>query len=262
MARSSGHDANHQAGTQVNVELWAINHKKPDPDPLPNFGGIHREFVVGVDDDHELDPRYCDMAAPFHIWGEPSLPDIIGFHGYRKMLNFRNSMGLILPRSKLAPGWEEVTIDQFNQYKDWLREWDSTPLRWQLRMMNWDLLTVEPFNCGYNGNIGNDYAVSRSADDWRALEGVLRNHGVHNFNTHLIRPMHFVCQTHIFCRWMRFWNTVRQELEPLIQSADAKAPAYPPRALAMLSERIWSLWVQHSNLRVKTLPLMICWEAH
>lgn len=243
----------------MNTELWAINHKKPDPDPLPNFGGIHREFVVGVDDDHELDPRYCDMAAPFHIWGEPSLPEIIGFHGYRKMLNFRDTMASQEGLGKLVSSWVEVDINQFNAYKDWLREWPGTGI--PLQLLDYDLLTVEPFNCSYNGNMGNDYAVSRSAQDWQALEGVLRNHGVQNFNTHLIRPMHFVCRSHVFSRWMRFWNLVRQEVEPLIKSADAKDPAYPPRALAMLSERIWSLWVDHSALRVKTLPLLICWDA-
>lgn len=241
------------------LELWAINHKKADPDLLPNFGGIHYQFVVGMDDDGALDPRYCDMAAPYFLWQErASLPKIIGFHGYRKMLNFRDSFMHVGP-CKMAPGWEEVSLDRFGEYKGWLSEWGAYSLPPTLE--KYDLLTVEPFNCAYNGNMFKDYCVSRSRDDAAVLEIELKKIGLSMESTALIRPMHFVCSSYTFSQFMRFWNEIRGAIEPQIKSADARDPGYPPRALAMLSERIWSLWVDQAKLRIKTLPLMICWDA-
>jgi hypothetical protein len=60
---------------------------------------------------------------------------------------------------------------------------------------------------------------------------------------------------------MRFWNRVRLELEPLVLSEDAVTPEYRGRAMAFLSERIWSLWLDSTQLRVKEFPLLRCWDA-
>lgn len=246
-----------------NVELWAINHVKSNPDPLPNYGGIHYQFTVGQDDGGALDPRYCDMAAPYTIWTHHPIAPVVGFHGYRKMINFRDHPAKVATRMRdkpsLAMGWEEVGIDAFNAYKDWLREWSGASLEHLLQ--DYDLLTVEPFNCAYNANVFKDYCVSRSPADALRLETSLRVRGLSMEKTALIRPMHFVARDYVFSRFMRFWNEIRLEIEPDILSQDSVNPNYSSRALAMLSERIWSLWTYHSNLRVKTFPLLICWDA-
>ena len=241
----------------MQIDLYSINHKKDDRQLAPVVGGIAREFIVGEEDDGELSKPYCDMAAPYYVWKHVPLPPIIGFHGYRKQINFRD--GMVAEAHQIAPGWDTVTLEAFMGYQEWLAEWDGKPLeKW---LSEADMLTVEPFDCSYNCNIGEDYARSRSAYDWLAFEKVMRRHGDFNFDTPYIRPMHFVCRNTTFTRWMRFFDRVRRELEPLVLSEDARTPDYPARNMAFLSERMWSLWLDQSRLRVKTFPLWICWSA-
>ena len=234
------------------ITLFSINHKK-NRTSAPIVGGIVKEFVVGQDDNGALVPGYCDMAAPYTIWKEKLVPAIVGFHGYRKHINFRD---------RIDPAWREVTLERFLDYKHWLAQWDAREITHDW-MQKHDVLTVEPFNCSYNGGMAQDYALSRSALDWAFLEGILRSRGFDNaaLDTPYIRPMHFVMRDHTFCRFMRFWDDVRREMEPGIYSDDAKSDVARTRALAFLSERIWSLWLDRAQLRVKTFPLMMCWEA-
>ena len=241
------------------ITLFSINHKK-NRTSAPIVGGIVKEFVVGQDDKGELLPGYCDMAAPYHIWKEKLVPAIVGFHGYRKHINFRDSWNATI--GALAPGWHHRELSNFQQYQTWLTTWDAREITHEW-MLKHDVLTVEPFNCAYNGGMAQDYALSRSALDWAVLEAILRDRGFDNaaFDTPYIRPMHFVMRDHTFCRWMRFWNDIRLELEPAVYSDDAKSDVAKIRALAFLSERIWSLWLDRAQLRLKTFPLMICWEA-
>lgn len=242
------------------VQLWSINHKKPRIYEPPT-GGIVREFVVGVDDKkHPLLPGYCDMGAPYSIWADRVVPRIIGFHGYRKHINFRDPMEI--RQDQLAPGWDAVDLKTFIEYQKWLANWDALKITHDWLLWN-DVLAVEPFNCSYNGGMARDYAVSRSAKDWDVLESILRSRGYgrEDFDTPFIRPMHFVCSDSVFHHFMFFWDDIRKELEPRIYSDDAVSPEAKTRALAFLSERIWSIWLDHAPLRVKTFPLMMCWVA-
>jgi hypothetical protein len=156
-------------------------------------------------------------------------------------------------------GWHDSPLNTFKDYQRWLSEEPASHFSKLLIVA--DILTVAPFNCGYNGGMAKDFALSRSENDWEALEAVMNEHGEFNFDTNFIRPMHFVCRDYVFHRWMRFWDKVRQELEPLILSEDAVTPEYPSRAMAFLSERIWSLWLDSTMLRVKEFPLLRSWEA-
>lgn len=241
------------------IVLYSINHKKGDP----IVGGVAKEFVVGEDDEGALLPGYCDMIAPYHIWYKQLVPAIVGFHGYRKHMNFRDAWDNVLRTGpQLAPGWEAAEHNRFLQYQRWLVEWDAREITHDW-MQKHDVLTVEPFKLPAGLGMAEDYALSRSALDWGVLEGILRQRGFDNaaLDTPYIRPMHFVMRDHTFCRWMRFWDDIRRELEPAIFSDDAKSEVAKTRALAFLSERIWSLWLDRAQLRVKTFPLMICWEA-
>jgi hypothetical protein len=230
--------------------IWSINHVKPHIE-MVIAGGVAREFMVGEDNNAgELNAGFCDMAAPYTVWKHFPVPDIVGFHGYRKHINFRDPE---------PHGWIDVSLPTFQEYKDWLRQ---QPVQLFNELLTGpDVLTVAPFNCSYNGGMAKDYGISRSPNDWAALECVMRMHGDFNFNTPYIRPMHFVCRVDVFNRWMKFWDKVRQELEPMVLSMDAVTPDYPKRALAFLSERIWSLWLDHSGLKVREFPLLICWDA-
>ena len=248
----------------MNLEIWAINHKIPEVSGV--FGGISRQFISGTNDTgmHVLEPRYADMRCPYHLWKTGRVAPYIGFHGYRKFINFRDPVATT--KCNLAPGWEEVPHAAFLAYQYWLA---TRPAATILQLLEgYDLLTVEPFDCGYNGTISDDYIKSRSRDDWWAFEDAMIRHGFHpkDFLTHHIRPMHFVTTDRIFCKFMQRWADVMFECEPKVKSEDAKTDDYPPRSLAYLSERFWSLWVERQVreglLRIKTLPLMICWSAY
>ena len=240
--------------------LYSINHKKGDP----IVGGVAKEFVVGTDDDGTLLPGYCDMAAPYTIWKEKLVPAIVGFHGYRKHMIFQDGWRpSIASMQGVYPGsWYQVVLQDFIHYQRWLAQWDAREITHDWMQKN-DVLTVEPFKLPVGLGMAEDYALSRSAQDWGVLEGILRQRGFDHaaFDTPYIRPMHFVMRDHTFCRFMRFWDDIRRELEPAIFSDDAKSEVAKTRALAFLSERIWSLWLDRAQLRVKTFPLMICWEA-
>lgn len=248
----------------TSVTLFSINHKKNRTYP-PIEGGIVKEFVIGRDDTGMLPMGYCDMGAPYTIWQRKEVPAIIGFHGYRKHMVFQ--IGWEVPSCYTHKGhfpvsWHEVGSQHFIPYQMWLTHWDARPIThgW---LQHYDVLTVEPFDCSYNGGMAKDYAVSRSANDWYVLEDLLRDRGFSDddFKTSYIRPMHFVMRDHTFCRFMRFWDTIRRDLEQRVYSDDARDDVAKDRALAFLSERIWSLWLDRAQLRVKTFPLMISWEA-
>ena len=250
----------------IQASLISINHLKSQHNTAPIVGGIVREFMSGLDDVAELDARWCDMRPLHYIWkhrhaAEPlwSVPSIIGFHGYRKHINFRDPVENV-PWS-LAPGWQEVNKMVFRTYQEWLvQEMTGKKLADFLGEDDFDMLAVAPFDCGYNRNMAVDYRVSRSAQDWNAFEDVMKAHGNFDFKTPYIRPMHFVVEDHIFFEWMGFFDKVRQDLEPLIKSKDAHNEHYPPRALAFLAERMWSLWLDACGFRIKEFPLMICWN--
>jgi hypothetical protein len=232
----------------MQMDLWSINHVK-DHKPTGVYGGLTQEFVIGRDDIDPLPKSYCDMGAPYTAFKLP-VPPIIGFHGYRKHIDFHEAR---------PPGWHQVSLVDFQAYQCWLAE-QRSPFFTKL-LSTADVLTVAPFNCSYNHGMATDYCISRSEEDWNALQSVMENHGDFNFDTPYIRPMHFVCRDYVFLRWMRFWDKVRKELEPIVLSKDAVTPEYPQRAMAFLSERIWSLWLDSAGLRVQEFPLLICWDA-
>ena len=235
----------------MQFDFWSINHAKKET-PTGVYSGITKEFVIGVDD--KIDPLrkdYCDMGAPYTIWKHTPVPPIIGFHGYRKQINCRDEL--------VHQGWFDTDLLTFREYQRWLAA--QPGVTFNKLLVEHDILVVEPFDCKHNNGMAEDFALTRSENDWEALEAVMNEHGEFNFDTNFIRPMHFVCRDYVFHRWMRFWDKVRQELEPLILSEDAVTPEYPSRAMAFLSERIWSLWLDSTMLRVKEFPLLRCWDA-
>jgi hypothetical protein len=235
----------------MQMDFYSINHIK-SATPTGVYGGITREFVVGRDNIiDELRSDYCDMNAPYTVWKHTPVPPIIGFHGYRKQLNFRDEL--------VHQGWFDTDLLTFREYQRWLAA--QPGVTFNKLLVEHDILVVEPFDCKHNNGMAEDFALTRSENDWEALEAVMNEHGEFNFDTNFIRPMHFVCRDYVFHRWMRFWDKVRQELEPLILSEDAVTPEYPSRAMAFLSERIWSLWLDSTMLRVKEFPLLRSWEA-
>ena len=194
---------------------------------------------------------YADMRAPYWIWKNRDDLDIIGFHGYRKFLDFRNIFA--------ASGWFDVGIGDFREYQKWLAEYDGEYIRWLLSQ--YDIIVAHPFDCSYNGDIGQDFRRSRSVADWLIFEDVMPYTSGEYVRTKHIYPMHFVTRAPVFNRFMEWWWPRAEEMRARIKSIDVHDHAYLRRPMAYLSERIFSMWLDHSGLSMVEVPLLRCWEA-
>ena len=235
------------------IELYAINHVPSGRDRI--YGSISKEFVCGYDDRQGKQisklETYADMRAPYWIWKNRDDLDIIGFHGYRKFLDFRNILA--------APGWFDVGLGDFREYQKWLAEYDGEYIRRLLSQ--YDIVVAHPFDCSYNGDIGQDFRRSRSLADWLIFENVMPYTPGEYVKTKHIYPMHFVTRAPVFNRFMEWWWPRAEEMRARIKSIDVHDPAYLRRPMAYLSERIFSMWLDHSGLSMVEVPLLRCWDA-
>ena len=235
------------------IELYAINHVHPGPTPY--WGSISKEFVCGRDDLHGDGipglETYADMRAPYWIWKNRDDLDIIGFHVYRKFLDFRNILK--------APGWFDVGIGDFRAYQEWLANYDGAYIQWLLSQ--YDIIVTSPFDCSYNGDIGEDFRRSRSVADWAIFEDVMPYTPGEYCHTKHIYPVHFVTRASVFNRFMEWWWPRAEEIRSRIKSIDVHDAAYAKRPMAYISERIFSMWLDNSGLSLVQVPLLICWDA-
>ena len=240
------------------IEIYAVNYDHPGRQRIgPIFGGISKEFIVGEDDRVGIGipnlGTYADMRAPYWIWKNRDDLDIIGFHGYRKFLDF------FQPPEYGTPKWYDVNLTMFREYQKWLAEYDGEYIQWLLSQ--YDIIVAPPFDCSYNGNIGEDFRRSRSVADWEIFEDVMPYTLVEYVKTKHIYPMHFVTRASVFNRFMEWWWPRAEEIRSRIKSVDVFDPAYLRRPMAYLSERMYSMWLDHSGLSMVEVPLLICWEA-
>ena len=237
------------------IELYAIDYNRPGRRVMQgSWGGISRQFVAGLDDmigdNISVLETYADMRAPYWIWKNRDDLDIIGFHGYRKLLSF-------IPHGE--PKWLDVSLDEFRKYQEWLSKWDGAHIQWLLSQ--YDIIVTTPFDCSYNGDIGEDFRRSRSHDDWTVFEDVMPYTKMEYMYTKHIYPMHFVTRAPVFNRFMEWWWPRAEEMRSRIKSIDVQDPAYKQRAMAYLSERIFSMWLDKSGLSLFKVPLVRCWDA-
>jgi hypothetical protein len=233
------------------LSLFTINYVRPPRSPA---GGLVKDFIVGEDDrvgDGIPDrTRYADMRAHYWVWKNKPRLDIVGFQHYRKHFNFRGD----------TVGWAEVSLPMFRDYQDWLRCWDGATAIDLLA--EHDILVTPPFDVSYNGNTAEDYKLTRSPADWEVLAEALYRRGYTDLTEQQITCHNmFMAPAHIFRGYMQFWWDLCREIEPAIKTLDAKKDDTPARAMAFLSERIFSLWLHSAKLKVKTIPLLICWGA-
>lgn len=231
------------------IEIYAINHDHPGRQPAV-VGGISKEFVCGRDDrvsDGIPDlTTYADMRAPYWIWKNRDDLDIIGFHGYRKFLDFVAHLK--------HPKWYDISPTEFRQYQAWLASHDGGFI--QELLAQYDIIVAPAFNCSYNIDMAEDFRRSRSSADWDVVEAELTTSGMH---TSFIRPMHFVTRASVFQRYMEWWWFHAERIRSLIKSEDALNPAYISRPMAYISERMYSLWLDRSKLSFVEVPLLNCW---
>ena len=233
------------------IEIYSINYDYPGYKPSP-FGGISKEFICGLDDLFGNGipglHTYADMRAPYWLWRNRDDFDIIGFHGYRKFLDFV---------TRREPKWYDTPLDEFRQYQKWLSLPDASAGQYiQELLAQYDIIVAPAFDCSYNGDMAEDFRKSRSPADWAVVESRL---AMFNLHTPFIRPMHFVTRASVFYRFMDWWWPIAEDIRAQIKSKDARDVAYLHRPMAYISERMYSLWLDASNLSFVEVPLLQCW---
>jgi hypothetical protein len=204
-----------------------------------------------IHNDEPPGPRYADYCALYNVWGvftdEP--PDIVGFFGYRKYL-----MPLVPPGVDPAHNynWWQCREVDFDCMRD---AWAGDDGRWILPLLaTHDVLVAEPFRL--QTSLITDFSVSRSAHDAAMLEQTLPAH----WKSRQIYPYLFITRWPVFNRAMHEMDTFRHQLDPVCTGVDSDDYEYKKRPMAYVMERVWSLWLEHSGLSIKHLPLLHCWE--
>lgn len=235
------------------IEIWAIDHRVEGHQPE---GKIIKPWVLlSV----ERDGRYADFCALRGVWDkyqDDEPPEIIGFFTHRKyLLPPMERRPVLLVEPAHAPLWYQTSADQFNQYRQWWAKWDGAELLpW---LASYDILQAAPFPL--SGNIITDFGRSRSARDADALRDTLRKHG-RSTNSYKIYSYIFITRWSVFDRMMRETEPLRKELHEFCQAADSDNEEYKKRPMAYVMERVYSLWLEHSGLAIKEMPLLHCWE--
>jgi hypothetical protein len=126
------------------------------------------------------------------------------------------------------------------------------------------MIVTPSFNLDRQGGLSDDFIVSRSGQDWLEFKRVLNKFDDGwDWDIKHVTSHWFVCRWHLFDEFMSYWWEVFKELGPCIKSADAQGnTSYSSRALDFLTERFFTLWLaKRPEIRLKTLPLLISWDA-
>jgi hypothetical protein len=235
----------------MTIALYNVHHLPPER-PL---GGIIKQVQVGPRSALEpqfesLSSRFASMRAYYDAWMSLEDPDMIGFQGYRKHINFK---------SLWPPAWSEVSKQDFYQYQDWLAQWDGKLIEDLLQQ--YEMIITPAFDLQSAGGMADDFCRSRSCLDWAAFMRVMDDHGPWEWDQPNVVSHWFMTTSAVFHRFMHFWWSVFSDLEMHITSADARDAAYPPRAFDYLTERFFTMWLKREKIKTITLPLMICWDA-
>ena len=231
------------------ISLWVIDYRDGDYQP---HGKIIQPWIVH--EDEPPGPRYADYCALYNVWGvftdEP--PEVVGFFGYRKYLV---PPDMALPAGTApahAPGWWQCGAPAFDRFREDYAHNDGAaflPL-----LATHDILVAPPFPL--NGDsVWSDFAKSRSPHDAAACASI-----VPWSTSEQIYPYLFITRWPVFNRAMREMEPLRIALDHPCIAQDSKDAAYSERPMAYVMERVWSLWLEHSGLSVKHLPLLHCWE--
>lgn len=240
----------------MKIELYVIDHRGNDDEQIP--GKIIASYFH---EEHPLGQRYADYNALYAVWtdeyriGPP--PAIVGFMGYRKYICFGQALDWEDPniRQGHAPGWYNCSRPVFDYYRGWLAKWDGAEILPMLAQH--DIIVTPPFLLG-DLDIIEDFAFSRSNGDAIVLDDVTHAHSLPTSNQ--ITPYLFITRWSVFNRIMTELEEIRQDLDPLILAADSADEAYKKRPMAYVMERVFSLWLEQSELSTYTLPLLNCWE--
>jgi hypothetical protein len=233
----------------MTIDFWTIYHaEKP---PIRRAGGIVKQYIVPAAG-FRLSGRFASMNCYYDAWRSSRRPDIIGFQAYRKHFNFRDYD---------EPGWKVVGPEYFYAYQDWLYKQDGSQI--EELLSKYDMIITPPFDLTAQGGLAEDFSRSRSYEDWKVFARMMPKEYERGWNINHVTSHWFVCKWALFDEFMTAWWKVFKELEPCIKSKDAMGNTpYASRAMDYLTERFFTLWLaSRPDIRTKTLPLLISWDA-
>jgi hypothetical protein len=205
------------------IKVFTIYHS-PEPPHEPR--GPFEPLSVYCDDGDNIADReaYGEMRAHYFAWRNNLTAGLthIGFQHYRRWLDFDCRDASLVATADAALFALHV---KSRPLPSWVEKVDVvTAARWF-----------------FKATIGDQYSSSHRGGDWNAfcaeapvlVEHALEEHSYHPCNIFVMR----VCE---FDRYMRFWWPLMQRIESRVERLP---DGYQGRAMAFLSERIFSLWV-------------------
>ncbi len=182
---------------------------------------------------------YGEMRSHYFVWRNNLTEGLthVGFQHYRRWLD--------LPRSVRADR-AVADADVFAHHVKY-----SMPPPWLEKV---DVVTATPWH--FKVPIGEQYASAHRGGEWEAFRAEAPALAEHARDQCSYHPCNiFVMRVCEFNRYMRFWWTLMQRIERRIEPLPA---GYQGRALAFLSERIFSLWVdREAYLAAYEVPLIM-----
>jgi hypothetical protein len=236
----------------MTIDFWTIYHaEKP---PIRRAGGIVKQYIVPAAG-FRLSGRFASMNCYYDAWLSGERPDIIGFQAYRKHFCFTPGVPI---------GWRDTSLSEFYKYQDLLYEWDGDWIEELLQdsPYAYDMIITPPFDLTNQDGLTVDFCRSRSEQDWDMFMAAM-DYTDWDWNINHVTSHWFVCKWALFDEFMTAWWKVFKELEPCIKSKDAMGNTpYASRAMDYLTERFFTLWLaSRPDIRTKTLPLLISWDA-
>lgn len=218
------------------IRLFTVYHTPQPPHP-PR--GPFVPLSVWRDDGDNIAAReaYGEMRAHYFAWRNlTSGLTHIGFQHYRRWLDFGARVGPV------------AAVADAHLFNFTMRHGEVPP--WVEKA---DVVTAQPWR--FKTSLAEHYTSAHRKGDWDAFraETPLAEYAR---DRRSFRPCNiFVMRVSEFDRYMRFWWRLMQRIECRIEPLPE---GYQGRALAFLSERIFSLWVDREDYStVYEVPLIM-----
>lgn len=228
------------------IKIFTIFHQNEFHRPhwrMDNYEPLYAGLTTGK---HIADlSTFGEMRGHYFVWKNLLIPDLthVGFQHYRRWMYFKDFPQNVDKKISNPEKFREY-VNAANPLPDSLRDYDIiSAAQWQ-----------------FPDDLGSYYSRAHDAAHWQALLQTIplfaelaKNELCYNVcNIFLLRVGEFD-------RYMSFWWDVVQAVIPRITISDDK---YQHRAIAFLSERIYSLWLKQEKLsrpelKIAEVPLIM-----
>lgn len=250
-----------------NSKIFVVTHKKVkfpkvlDECYIPIQVGIGedlsnyaRENAPNTNNIAHKNANYCELTVLYYIWKNIK-SDIVGLVHYRRYFTKRHSfVGYLINKSK-----HTLTQNKSMSAKHYIinqKQIDEI-------LSNHDLIIPNPYRLPENKSVYEDYIETHYEKDWLLTrEIILQKHPeyYHSFNQvadsdSFIPCNAFIGHRQVICKYCEWLFDILFELEHQINLEEYDD--YNKRVFGFLSERLFTVWIQHnqSNFRFYNLDL-------